>query len=42
MSDEQEEVIIDLKKLIFYWVVVLVPLGYGIINTFVKSLPLIM
>jgi len=40
MNNNGEHVIIDMKKLIFYWVVVLIPLGYGIVNTFIKSLPL--
>lgn len=36
----QEAVVIDPLKLLVYWVIVLIPLAYGIINTFIKSLPL--
>lgn len=36
----QEPVVIDPVKLVVYWAIVLIPLAYGIINTFIKSLPL--
>lgn len=35
------QVEVEPVRLFIYWLIVLVPLGYGIVNTVIKSLPLL-